>query len=123
MKKLLILLAILSTGLIANAQTQEKAPKLKPEARAAKMTDKMSSVILLSADQKAKVNDINLNRAKAMDLNREKAGSNTAVYNGEKERIIQKWNNELKAVLSAEQIQKLKDYAASQKQNSNQLED
>jgi periplasmic protein CpxP/Spy len=67
MKKL-ILSAILFVGLTATAFSQEQPKReLKsPEERAQKMTDVLAQKLALTDDQKAKVYQINLERAQAM---------------------------------------------------------
>lgn len=119
MKKTLLLIAFIATGLIANAQgtttaaKQDAKPVAKQQgpdasARAASNTDKMTTVLALTADQKPKVQAINLEKAKAMDANNQKNGKDAKALEAEKQKVIAKWETDLKAVLTADQFTKLK---------------
>jgi Spy/CpxP family protein refolding chaperone len=115
MKKLLLLLAFISTTIVSNAQQKPARMTGDANTRAAKLTETMTRELTLTPEQQKKVAAINLTRTTAMDANREKSSSNPQVFGAEKMRIVEKWNNDLKAVLTPEQQLKLKKYQQSHK--------
>ena len=126
MKKILLLIAFVATGLFANAQgamQQQAAPAKQTSqdatARATKITDKMTTALTLTADQKPKVMNINLEKAKAMDANEKKNGKDAKAFQAEKEKIHTKWEADLKGVLTAEQMTKFQKMEADQKAKNN----
>ena len=50
-----------------------------------------------------------------MDLNQEKSGNNPNIFEQEKQRIISRWESDLSAVLSPEQMTSLKKQQAQEK--------
>lgn len=77
--------------------------RLSKEEKAKHITEKMAKKLSLTEEQKAKVFQINLDRAN---------GHEDAYRQGRKKEVIQnavaKWKSDLKQVLTAEQAQKLK---------------
>ncbi|WP_312343434.1 hypothetical protein [Chryseobacterium binzhouense] len=77
--------------------------RLSKEEKVKHITEKMAKKLSLSEEQKAKVFQINLDRAN---------GHEDAYQQGRKKEVIQnavaKWRTDLKQVLTAEQAQKLK---------------
>jgi len=77
--------------------------RLSKEEKVKHITEKMAKKLSLSEEQKAKVFQINLDRAN---------GHEDAYKQGSKKEVIQKavskWRTDLKQVLTAEQTQKLK---------------
>lgn len=77
--------------------------RLSKEEKVKHITEKMANKLSLSEEQKAKVFQINLDRAN---------GHQDAYQQGRKKEVIQKavakWRTDLKQVLTAEQAQKLK---------------
>ena len=126
MKKILLLIAFVATGLLANAQggatKQEAAPSQQGQnatARATKTTDRMTTALTLTDDQKPKVQAINLEKAKAMDANNQKNAKDAKALDAEKQKIITKWETDLKAVLTDDQMTKLKQMEADQAAKKN----
>jgi len=100
-KKILIgalLIAVSAIGIKAFANS-----RLSKEEKVKHITEKMAKKLLLSEEQKAKVFQINLERAN---------GQEEAYKQGRKKEVIQnavaKWRTDLKQVLTAEQAQKFK---------------
>ena len=100
-KKIIIgglILAVSAIGIKAYAQS-----KLSEEEKVERITKKMARKLNLTDEQKAKVYDINLERSK---------GHQKAYDAGRKKEIIvqavQKWETDLKEVLTPEQQKKLK---------------
>lgn len=77
--------------------------RLSKEEKVKNITEKMAKKLSLTVEQKAKVFQINLDRAD---------GHENAYKQGRKKEVIQnvvaKWNTDLKQVLTAEQAHKLK---------------
>jgi protein CpxP len=116
MKKIILLFAIITTGLFVNAQSDAKAPTAQdPASKAKNMTAKMTQMLTLTADQQTKVMNINLEKATAMETNRTKSGNDKAAFAQEKKRINDKWNTDLAAVLTADQMTKFKQMETEQK--------
>lgn len=114
MKKIILLFAAVLSFTVANAQ-EYKVQKADAATRATTMTEKMSNVLALSADKKAKVQEINLQTIKLMDLNQEKTGDKPNEFEVEKQRISKKWDTEMTEVIGAEQLQKWKKHQADEK--------
>ena len=100
-KKILIgalLIVVSAIGVKAFAHS-----RLSKEKKVKHITEKMAKKLSLSDEQKAKVFQINLDRAN---------GHEDAYKQGRKKEVIQnavaKWRMDLKQVLNAEQVQKLK---------------
>lgn len=101
----LIIAFFLLLGTLAHAQDNDDNDKRTPEERAKHRTEEMTKDLGLSADQSAKVADINLRFAKASaeakQLTDEKARK-------ERKRALKATrDNEYKGVLTAEQFTKL----------------
>lgn len=114
MKKIILLFTAVLSFAVVNAQ-ENKSQKADAATRATTMTDKMVKALALSADLKAKVQQINLETIKLMDLNQEKTGDKPNEFAVEKQRISTKWDNEMNAVIGAEQVQKWKKHQADEK--------
>ncbi len=114
MKKIILLFVAMIAFTATNAQEKSKSQKVDAAGRATTLTEKMSSVLSLTADQKNKVQSINLERMKSMDLNQEKAGSNKNIFEQEKQNIFKKWESNLSVVLSPEQMTSLKKHQAQE---------
>lgn len=115
MKKLVLLFAFITAGLFANAQSSPVAKNDNPAGRAERLTTGIEKAVTLTADQKVKVQAINLERTTAMDKNRATNASNKEAFSLEKRSIMTKWNAELQKVLTAEQVTKLKAAQAEDK--------
>ena len=93
---LLIVVSVIGVRAIAHS-------RLSKEEKVKHITEKMAKKLSLSEEQKAKVFQINLDRAN---------GHEEAYKQGRKKEVIQnavaKWETDLKQVLTAEQAQKLK---------------
>ena len=120
MKKILLLVAFVATGLLANAQggamKQEAAPGGRPDAntRATNITERMTQALTLTDAEKPKVMAINLEKAKAMDANQVKNGKDQKAFEAEKTKVTLKWDTDLKGVLTAEQYTKFEKMQADQ---------
>ncbi|MCX6295253.1 MAG: hypothetical protein NTX97_04145 [Bacteroidetes bacterium] len=108
MKNIILLFSAIIAFTASNAQEKNKSQKADASARATTLTEKMATYVTFIADQKAKVQIINLERLKLMDLNQEKAGDNPNIFEQEKQRILNKWEKDLSAVLTPEQMTILK---------------
>jgi hypothetical protein len=120
MKKILLLIAFVATGLFANAQDAASKPAAKKAtsadatARATKNTEKMTTVLKLTEVQRPQVLKINLEKATAMDANKAKNSKDQKASETEKQRIITKWETDLKGVLTPDQIVTMKKVQADQ---------
>ena len=125
MKKIIVLIAFLATGLIINAQDAKPTSKTsaKPTekqkdpdatARATKNTEKMTTVLKLTEVQRPQVLKINLEKATAMDAYKAKNSKDQKASETEKQRIITKWETDLKGVLTPNQIVTMKKVQADQ---------
>ena len=106
-----------SIGLSTMAQ-QRGGERPTPEQRATKMTEKMAEELSLSDDQKKQVLEINLERAKKMDLDRaDRMKENEAkkAENDTRKEEMKKQDEQIKAVLTEEQLAKWEEIKLSQK--------
>ena len=109
-------MAFVATGLFANAQGGAAKQGLPDAAtRAAKNTERMTTALTLTDEQKPKVLKINTEKATAMDANQAKNGKDQKALDAERDKITAKWETDLKVVLTAEQMAKLKKMQAEQK--------
>lgn len=100
---------MIMAGCLFSAMTFAQDVKHDLEARAKKMSEKMKTELSLSNDQYAKVYDINLKYAQKMaDLKKEE-GDHDSKKDSFRE-LNKSKNDELKTVLSGEQMQKYRDY-------------
>jgi periplasmic protein CpxP/Spy len=127
MKKMVLLMAmtVLATGAIsakAPMASVEQGPgqgpgreQASPEERAERQTKMMTEQLSLTADQTAKVKPIILARINEQSTLREKmqGGGDREAMMGEFRKLNEKYNTQLKAVLTAEQYTK---YEANQGQ-------
>jgi hypothetical protein len=114
MKKIILLFSAVLAFSVANAQnsasTTTGAQKEDATIRATNMTEKMAAAILdMTADQKAKVQAINLQCINLNDLNNQKAANDPNQMAAERRRIQAKWEQDMNGVLKPEQMQKWKD--------------
>lgn len=114
MKKIILLFAAMLAFTVTNAQ-QSKSQKADAAGRATTLTNEMSTVLNLTADQKSKAQVINLENIKLRDLNQEKAAENPNQLAEENKRITAKWEQEMNAVITPEQMKKWKEYKADKK--------
>jgi protein CpxP len=112
MKKILLILLALLTLVSVNAQNNVKSKSNKsesekkqvtPEARAEKITNRLTTELTLTEDQKPKVKQITLERIKATNEARAKAGDDKNAFKTEKKVIFQKWETNLLSVLNQDQ--------------------
>jgi hypothetical protein len=115
MKKIILLFAAIIAFTTSNAQEKSKSQKADAPTRATTLTEKIATYVTFTADQKAKVQNINLERMKLMDLNQEKAGDNPNIFEQEKQHILNKWEKDLSTVLTPEQMTILKKHQAEEK--------
>lgn len=132
MKKIVLMMAIavgLTTAVNAQEVIKEKdaktnrqvkdgkaKPQVKtPEERAQKSVDQLNKAVGLTDDQKTKIYDLALNRAKQVDAVREKykgQQGNKETAKGEIATIKKDYRKAVKSILSPEQVEKLKAKAA-----------
>lgn len=90
-----------------------KKPKLSPEERAQKAVSKLDEIVQLTAEQKIKIYDMALSRAKSVDAVMEKYKGQPDKKEQAKQEIQQirkQFREEVKNVLTPEQVEKLKAY-------------
>jgi len=90
------------------AETSDKPVKQRPDAatRATKLTNRMEKQLLLTAEQKPKVYDINLKAAKKVDEAHAQFGSDKKALGMQRKTIEAQRDAELKTVLTAPQYDK-----------------
>ena len=110
MKKLILFSGLLLAGLTMNAQSATKTANPQqtedPAVRANKDTERMAQELSLTADQKSKIYNINLEKAKALDAAKQKDGSNQQAFADDRKVIRTEREKEIKAVLTADQATK-----------------
>lgn len=94
-------------GISLSALAQDRKESGVPEIRAKKQTERMTGKLGLTADQEAKVYDINLKAARQMAEARDKGG--------DMKEVQQKKDEELKGVLTPEQMKKYEEIKAEMK--------
>ncbi len=112
MKKILLILfaiAIASINIMAQGPQDGNAPKRSPEERAAKMTERMTKELVLTADQQTKL--------KALILKREKEREERMK---EEKARMDKMDAEIKTILTPEQYQKFEQKRNEMRQNHQQ---
>ena len=125
MKKLILLIVLVSTGFFVNAQNTAAKPKEKPDAntRATRLTETMNTQLGLTANQKTKAFAINLERAKGMDANHAKNAENKDELAKGKNVILTKWDKDIRAILTADQLPKWNKYIEEQKVNHSEVKE
>lgn len=110
MKRTMLAFAVALTFFVASAQNEHKMPKdkpeLTPEQRAQKETDRMDKTVGLSAEQKTKVYDLSLEKAKKAATLHEKMKAKEdekEVYRSEMKSIREDYKKNIDAILSPEQ--------------------
>ena len=109
MKKTLLILftvAIASVNMMAQEPKDSNAPKRTPEERAEKMTQRMTKEFLLTADQQTKM--------KALISKREKEREERMK---EEKARMEKYDAEIKAILTPEQYRKFEQKKSEMKEN------
>lgn len=114
MKKIILLFAAIIAFTAANAQ-ENKSQKADAATRASNLTEKMTKELALSADKKAKIQNINLETVKLMDLNQETNGNKPNEFEVEKQRISKKWDTDITTVITSDQLQHWKKHQADEK--------
>jgi hypothetical protein len=79
------------------------------------MTERMSKRLGLSADQKAKVHTLNLEKARKMSAFKEKRATDRKKAVEEAKAYRQNWDQELKAILTTDQYAQLRKEKAEKK--------
>lgn len=123
MKKIILLAACFFAVSSINAQEvpttpkPEKAhikkggPKLTTEQRAQKSVDNLNSEVTLTDEQKTKIKELALARVTAIDAIRDKykgQSENKEVVKAEMQTVRKEYHKNAKALLTAEQLEKLK---------------
>jgi protein CpxP len=121
MKKLMVLLSIaLLVVSVSNAQsTSQKAKtekpakqeKLTPEQRAQRNVEELDKVVSLTADQKTKVSSLALDKVKKAEAIRSKykgQKENKEAMKSEIESVRKEFRQNVKSLLTPEQLEKLK---------------
>jgi periplasmic protein CpxP/Spy len=98
-----------------STQVNTREPK-SAEERAQALTKRMEKTLALSADQTSKVEAINLEKSRKIDALRGKYTNDRRQGFQEMRTIRQEWDNELKAVLSADQFTKYQQLQAERRQ-------
>ena len=98
-----------------STQVNTREPK-SAEERAQAMTKRMEKNLALSADQTSKVEAINLEKFQKIDAIRGKYTNDRRQGFQETRTVRQEWDNELKAVLSADQFTKYQQLQEDRKQ-------
>lgn len=110
MKKLMMACLLLVTGISAYAQKPETkpAPAAKtPEQRADAVSNRLEKKLTLSKEQKTKVRDLALARARKMDELRAKyKDQDKKVWQAERKTVRDAFHSGMKATLSPEQFAK-----------------
>jgi periplasmic protein CpxP/Spy len=129
MKKLALTLAIgmLSLGAVfaqdgkkdkvkteMDASRKQQAKK-SPEERAAFMTEKMTRELNLTSAQSAKVKEAALRKNTQMRAVKEKHGENREAMKADMKTVRTTWQNDLKGILTAEQMTKYQAMKAERK--------
>jgi Spy/CpxP family protein refolding chaperone len=97
-------------------QATDKPGKHKtPEERAQAMTERMSKHLGLSADQQAKVQALNLEKALKMSAIQEKRVTERKKAHEEAKAYRQDWDNQLKTILTTDQYAELQKQQAERK--------
>ncbi|MFL5762358.1 MAG: hypothetical protein ACJ77K_00365 [Bacteroidia bacterium] len=117
MKKIILLFSAVLAFAVGHSQEMTTTTGVQqPDAvvRATNMTDKMAAAITdMTADQKTKVQAINLECIKLNDLNNQKAANDQNQMAAERRRIQAKWEQDMNGVLKPAQMQKWKDTKAN----------
>lgn len=97
-------------------QATDKPGKNKTlEEKAQAMTERMSTRLGLSADQKAKVQALNLEKARKMSAFKEKRANDRKQAHEEAKAYRQDWDKELKTILTTDQYAELQKQKAEMK--------
>lgn len=107
------------------SSTAAQAPRkqhLTAEQRAQKSVDELDAIVGLSPDQKNKVYSLALNRAQSVDAIRQKYKGQQANKEQEKaeiKEIRKKYRQEIKSILTPQQLEKLKQHHQSKNPKGN----
>ena len=114
MKKIILLLVAIVAFTATNAQ-QNQSQKADAATRATGLTQKMVKELSLTDVQREKVQAINLETVKLMDLNQTTNGSKPNEFEVEKQRISKKWDTDILTVITETQLQQWKKHQADEK--------
>jgi len=123
MKKLILFSGLLLAGLTMNAQSatkqtanpQQQQQSEDPAVKATKQTERINQQLSLTADQKTKIYNINLEKNKALAAAKQKDGSDQQAFANDHKIIRTQRENEIKAVLTADQQAKWVKYKQDQR--------
>jgi len=117
MKKLIVLsVMLMAIFSFATAQQQQRQMGT-PEERAKRETDRLTELLKLTADQKAKIQAVELDLAKQMDAKRQKAQGDREAIRAVVQEIQKLREEKYKPVLTADQFKKyLEDREKRQKE-------
>lgn len=126
MKKLLVVFALVFAAGAINAQDGPKGkpmkgPKLTPEERAQKAVDHLDKLVTLTSEQKPKIHDLALTRAKKVDAIKDKYKpkqnpDQRELAKKEIKAVHKEYRDAVKPLLTVEQKEKLKAKAKERKE-------
>jgi len=116
MKKVILMMLVAFSSTMMQAQDNNAAPaktkeaKMTPEQNAQKAVDKLNAIVGLSADQQQKVRTLALDRIAKMKAVRAKykGSEDKEAAKQEMKTLRQEFKQQVKALLTAEQVAKLK---------------
>ena len=117
MKKLFVIgIMLLASVTIVSAQQQQRQ-RMSAEESAKAQTERMEKLLTLKADQKTKIQAIDLDLAKQWDAKRQGTQGNREAMTAARDEIEKFRENKYKEVLTADQLKKfLEDRAQQQSQ-------
>jgi len=128
MKKVILMMLVAFTSTMMHAQDNAAAPvktkeaKITAEQRAQKVVDKLNAIVGLSADQQQKVRTLALNRVAKMKAVRAKykGSEDKEAAKQEMKPLRQEFKQQIKALLTPEQMAKLKAHHKANRANKGQ---
>ncbi len=118
MKRIFVVTMLLAIAVtFASAQQRQR---MSAEERAKNQTESMEKDLSLTADQKTKVQAINLDIAKKMDEQMQAASGDRDAMMAKMQELNTDRNNQLKAVLTDDQFKKYTDMQAQQQNQMRQ---
>jgi hypothetical protein len=110
MKKFFVIaVCMVATLITASAQQQGRRNFGTPEERAKSQTSRLDSLVSLTADQKVKIEAVNLDLSKKMDEVFRSTQDDRDKMRSEMEKITAERDKEYKAILTDEQYKKYQD--------------
>ncbi len=109
MRKLLVIVLLLSVS-VTQAQKNKKAVQL---------ADKLSEIMVLSAEDNAKVLELILDRNKSKAKLRKEFGDDEAGFKVEAKKVEKEYNKSLRTLVGNEKMQLLKKYRTAQREAKN----